>query len=215
MAEQSGRTGNSETPRGAENAAGPGEGKANAAGSAPDDAAGDDAVPRDHAPVESAVELEEDPISTLEAERKRFEDLWLRTLAELDNYRKRVAREQEERERRAAERVLRAVLEIQDGLDKALASERDTVSRTAGEEPRLASFYRGVELIHQQIAAMLVREGVTVIEADGVPFDPRLHEAAMQVEADGCESDTVVEVLQKGYLLGDRLLRPARVTVAR
>lgn len=153
--------------------------------------------------------------AALEEERKRFEDLWLRSRAELENFRKRVAREEQERERRAAERVLSGVLEIQDHLDNALASERDAAAKAAETEPRFAAFYRGVELIQREIAAFLQREGVTAIDTTGVPFDPRQHEATLRVDGKGCESDTVVDVIQKGYLLGDRLLRPARVTVAR
>jgi molecular chaperone GrpE len=156
-----------------------------------------------------------DELQDLEEERRRYEDLWLRARAELDNYRKRVTREQEDRERRAAERLLAGIVPIQDLLDHALASGREDAAAGADGEARFAAFYRGIELIRGQIAALLAKEGVTPIETSDIPFDPRLHEAAMRVEGSGQDSDTVVEVVQKGYLLGDRLLRPARVTVAK
>jgi len=169
----------------------------------------------DEVPVRPAPGSVDEELRTLEDERKRYEDLWLRARAELENFRKRTLREQEDRERRAAERVLAGVLPIQDMLDQALASGRDGAAAGAESDSRFAGFYRGIELIRGQIVALLSREGVTPIDTEGIPFDPRLHEAAMRVEGSGMDSDTVVEVVQKGYLLGDRLLRPARVTVAK
>jgi molecular chaperone GrpE len=175
-------------------------------GKAPDDSA----APADSTAADAGAD---DVLRALEEEKKRFEDLWLRARAEFDNYRRRVAREEEERERRAAERILLSLLEIQDSLDKALASGLEAPA--GGADAALVSFRRGIELIRQQVSGLLAREGVSPIEAAGAPFDPRLHEATLRVDAKGLESDTVVDVIQKGYLLGDRLLRPARVSVAR
>src|SRR5262245_44163417 len=164
---------------------------------------------------EPAAETRDEAILALEEENKRLEDQWLRARADLENFRKRVQRDQVEQERRAAERVLLELLQIQDGLDHALASEGEGAGAGEARDARFAAFYRGIELIHKQLADVLAREGVTPIDAKGIPFDPRWHEATARVDADGCPSDSVVEVIRKGYLLGDRLLRPARVTVAR
>ena len=155
--------------------------------------------------LKQQVQELEERLARLEEERDSLEDQWLRARADFDNYRKRVERERSHAELRAGERILLGLLEIRDNLEKALAS-------AAGEEGPL---HEGLVLIDKQMASLLSREGVSPIEAVGSGFDPQLHEAVMQVESDEHESDTVVEELQTGYLLGDRLLRPARVTVAK
>jgi molecular chaperone GrpE len=126
-----------------------------------------------------------------------------RLAAEFENYRKRVAREQESLSARAAERLVKELLPIVDDLERALG---------AAEDHEEAELEEGVRLVHRQLASVLEREGLAEIETNG-KFDPHVHEALLSQPSDA-EEGSVVEVLQKGYRLGDRVLRPARVAVA-
>ena len=126
-----------------------------------------------------------------------------RLAAEFENYRKRVAREQQALSTRAAERLVKELLPIVDDLERALE---------AAEEHQEAKLEDGVRLVHRQLESVLEREGLAEIETNG-KFDPHVHEALLARPTDA-EEGTVVEVLQKGYRLGDRVLRPARVIVA-
>jgi molecular chaperone GrpE len=141
-----------------------------------------------------------------EAEAKR--DEYLRDLqrlaADFDNYRKRTAREQEALVARAHERLVRELLPVLDDLERALV---------AAEEHDEAKLVDGVKLVRQALQQALEREGLAVIDADG-KFDPHVHEALLAQPVEGREHGDVLEVIQKGYRLGDRVLRPARVVVA-
>jgi molecular chaperone GrpE len=159
---------------------------------------------------EQQVEQEE-PEPTLEerlaeAEAKAEEHLndLKRLAAEFDNYRKRAARDQESLVARAHERLVKELLPVLDDLERALE---------AAEQHEEAKLEEGVRLVHRALAEALRREGLVEIETDGA-FDPHVHEALLAQPAEGAESGAVVEVLQKGYRLGDRVLRPARVIVA-
>jgi molecular chaperone GrpE len=142
-------------------------------------------------------------LETLRAERDEYLQHLQRVAADFENYRKRAARDQESLVARAAERLVRELLPVLDDLERALR---------AAEQHEEAELEEGVRLVHRQLADALRKEGLEEIPTDG-KFDPHLHEAllAQPVEA---EEGTVVEVLQKGYRLGDRVLRPARVVVA-
>jgi molecular chaperone GrpE len=139
-------------------------------------------------------------------ERDQLRDRLLRTQAEFDNYRKRIERERLETIERAAESVLRDVLPVVDDLERALDAE-------VGNEAA-ASYRQGVELIHRQLTDLLTRRGVKPIEALGTDFDPHLHQAVSSEPVPGAREGEVVEELRRGYMLGDRLLRPAMVKVA-
>jgi molecular chaperone GrpE len=130
----------------------------------------------------------------------------LRTTAEFDNYRKRVERERREMAERASEGVLAELLPIVDDLERALSVETGSDATDA--------YRKGVGLIHKQILDLLSRRGVTAIEALGADFNPHLHQAVASESVEGRRDGEVVEVLRPGYLLGDRLLRPAMVKVA-
>jgi molecular chaperone GrpE len=132
------------------------------------------------------------------------DDAYLRLAADFDNYRKRVARDQAELYRRANERLLDELLPVLDDLERALE---------AAAQHEEAKLEEGVELVHRSLSALLARHGLTEIDADGA-FDPHVHEAMLTQPADGAEDGSVLQVLQKGYRLGDRVLRPARVIVA-
>ena len=148
------------------------------------------------------AELEEQ-LAALEAERdERLNDL-KRVAADFENYRKRVARDQESLVARAHERLVKELLPVLDDLERALA---------AAEEHEEAKLEEGVRLVHRELADALEREGLAEIETNG-RFDPHVHEALLSQPSEA-EEGSVLEVVQKGYRLGDRVLRPARVVVA-
>lgn len=141
-----------------------------------------------------------------EAEAKR--DEYLRDLqrlaADFDNFRKRVARDQEALVARAAERLVKELLPVLDDLERAAES----VAKAAE-----AGVAEGVAMVQRGLAGALGKEGLRELEAHGQPFDPHCHEALLQQPSEAPEG-TVIQILQKGYRLGDRVLRPARVVVA-
>jgi molecular chaperone GrpE len=145
----------------------------------------------------------EERLAFAEAEANTHLNDLKRLAAEFENYRKRVAREQEALSTRAAERLVKELLPIVDDLERALE---------AAEEHQEAKLEEGVRLVQRQLASVLEREGLAEIETNG-KFDPHVHEALLARPADA-EEGSVLEVLQKGYRLGDRVLRPARVIVA-
>jgi molecular chaperone GrpE len=151
-------------------------------------------------PVEEEVEgIVEEP-----AAEPAPDDSYLRLAADFDNYRKRVAREQIELTRRANERLLNELLPVLDDLERALE---------AAAEHEEAKLEEGVLLVHRSLADLLRRHGLTEIATEGA-FDPHVHEALLAQPGEGAEEGTVLQVLQKGYRLGDKVLRPARVIVA-
>ena len=141
-----------------------------------------------------------------DAERERDEvlDNLRRVAADFDNYRKRVAREQSQLYARAGERVVARLLPVLDDLVRALE---------AAEHHEEAKVLEGVRMTKDALAGVLGSEGVEEIPTDG-PFDPHVHEALLAQPAEGAEEGSVLQVLQKGYRLGDKVLRPARVIVA-
>ena len=139
-------------------------------------------------------------------EAAEAQDRYLRTLADFDNFRRRVSREREEWRRQAQEELLREILPALDNFDRALAAE--------GEVGRDGGFRAGVELIHREFLKALERLGVRPFSAVGEAFDPVRHEAVARTERTDVADHTVVNEVQRGYLFHDRVLRPARVVVA-
>lgn len=139
----------------------------------------------------------------------RLKDLYLRAHAEMENLKKRTAKEKEEFTKYSQESLILSLLPAVDNLERALeAAKNDQGSTNA------SALEAGVALILKQFLETLEKAGVKPVEARGTPFDPHFHHAVMQVETADLPEGTVVEVLQKGYLLKDRLLRPAMVKVA-
>ena len=132
-----------------------------------------------------------------------LEDRLLRVAADFDNYKKRVAREREEYVAHANERLLKELLPVLDDLERAL----DAVGQH--EE---ATVEEGVRLVHRSLAALLEKNGVREISTEG-KFDPHVHEALLSQPSEA-EEGSVIDVVQKGYTLGDRVVRPARVVIA-
>jgi molecular chaperone GrpE len=148
------------------------------------------------------AELEE-RLAEVEKERdERLDDL-KRVAAEFDNYRKRVARDQQSLAARAHERLVKELLPVLDDLERALE---------AASEHQEAKLEDGVRLVHRELQRALAKEGLEEIETNG-HFDPHVHEALLSQPSDRDEG-AILEVLQKGYRLGDRVLRPARVVVS-
>jgi molecular chaperone GrpE len=149
--------------------------------------------------------LEEvDELAQVTGERDEYLDSLQRLKAEFDNYRKRAAREQSDLTARAAERVVKELLPVLDDLERAL---------DAAEDHEEAKLEEGVRLVQRALSDALAKEGVAEIETDG-KFDPHVHEALLSQPDDDFETGAILQVLQKGYRLGDKVLRPARVIVA-
>lgn len=144
-----------------------------------------------------------DDVERLEREIADLRNRSVRTLADFDNYRKRAERERQEIRRYALLEPMRDLVEVVDNLERAVAA--------AGSADDLK---QGVDMILRQLGELLRRYGVAPVEAEGQAFDPALHEAVSRQESDEVAEPTVAQELQKGYLLHDRLLRPARVVVA-
>lgn len=150
-------------------------------------------------------ELEE-ALAAKEAEARENWDKFVRERADLENYKKRVQREKEELLKYGNETLLLEVLPVLDNMERALLH---------ASEESLDAVIEGIKLTHSMLLAALKKYGVTTIEtAKGGVFDPALHQAMCQVESGECAANTVVEEFQKGYLLNERLLRPAMVSVA-
>ncbi len=145
--------------------------------------------------------------SELQRQRDEYYDLLLRKSAEFDNYRKRVERDRQNLSDAAAASMLEELLPLMDDLERALKFEVGP----EGAEP----YRRGVELIHGQLGEVLRKRGVRPIEALGVDFDPHYHQAVIYEPAEGRREGEVIEEFRRGYMLGDRLLRPSMVKVAK
>jgi molecular chaperone GrpE len=143
-------------------------------------------------------------LEQMTAERDDYLDQLRRVSAEFANYKKRVARDQQALVDRATERLVKELLPVFDDLERAL------VAFEAHDEAQVA---KGVELVHRALKGVLEKEGIVAIEPAGQPFDPHVHEALLSQPSDQPEG-TVIEVIQKGFQLGDRVVRPARVVVA-
>ncbi len=152
-------------------------------------------------PVEQQHEVDE--LEQLAKERDEYLDALQRLKAEFENYRKRVARDQGNLVARASERLVKQLLPILDDLERALV---------AASEHEEAQLEEGVELVHRALADALAREGLVEVDTEG-DFDPHTQEALLAQPSDAKEG-AVIEVLQKGYKLGDHVLRPARVVVS-
>jgi molecular chaperone GrpE len=145
----------------------------------------------------------EERAALLEKERDEHLDDLKRVAAEFENYRKRVARDQESLVARAHERLVKELLPVLDDLERALQ---------AAEEHQEAKLEEGVRLVHRELEEALAKEGLVEIETNG-RFDPNVHEALLTQPSEK-DDGAILEVLQKGYRLGDRVLRPARVVIA-
>ncbi len=172
------------------------------------------AVAEPPAPPAEAEAPPVDPVQALQAELDQakaqaaeYLDGWQRSRADFLNYKRRVEREMEGAHASAAASILTRQLVILDDLERALKEKPDL--------PEIASWVAGLELIYRKLQALLESEGVEPIPAMGQMFDPTVHEAVTFEHVDGRREGEVIDVIEQGYRLGDRILRPAKVRVAR
>jgi len=163
-----------------------------------------DAAPPPDAP---ATPAEDASPEALKEELTRCRDRLLRTAAEFDNYRRRTERERRELTDRTVEALLLDLVGLVDDFERALSVE--------AREGGAAAYRQGVELIHRRVLDVLGRRGVTPVDAVGTDFDPNVHQAVATEAAGDRRDGEVVEQFRRGYMIGDRLLRPAMVKVAR
>jgi molecular chaperone GrpE len=151
-------------------------------------------------------------LDALLAENAEMRDRLLRTMADMENLRRRTEREKTDTARYAISNFARDVLTVGDNLKRTV----DHVpAEAAAEDPALKSFLEGVELTERELLNVLERHGVTRIEPLGQRFDPNCHQAMFEVEDPSVPEGTVVDVMQQGYVIGDRCLRPALVAVSK
>lgn len=146
-------------------------------------------------------------LDDLKIKSAEYLDGWQRERAEFTNYKKRMEREREQQRETIKGNVIRGYLEIVDDLELALKNRP-----TEGDG---ASWSQGIELVYRKLLGLLESEGVQPMQADGQQFDPNLHEAISQEPREDLESGQIIEVVKNGYFIGERLLRPAKVRVAR
>jgi len=149
-------------------------------------------------------------LAALTAERDEIKDRMLRIAAEFENWKRRARKEQEDAEAKVRESVLRDMLDVIDNLERAVGA----FGEGAGAAPDGAAVVKGVSLVLRLFQSKLERYNVKPIVARGEPFDPRIHEAISRVETADVPPGAVVAELQRGYRIGERLLRPAMVSVA-
>lgn len=155
---------------------------------------------------EAPVEDEStDPVAELEAKLEQSEEKYLRLYAEFENYKKRTRQELDTERTYRAQSVLRDILPAIDNIERALAQQ--------GESDEFKSFHKGVEMVYESLLHSLKENGLEVIEALDQPFNPNLHQAVMQESDERKDSGIVLEELQKGYKLKERVLRPSMVKV--
>lgn len=158
------------------------------------------------APPEMTLEALQARLAEVEAQAAEYKDQWLRAAADYKNFKRRVEIERAELIRSASSALLLKLLPVMDDFERAIANVPPEVAET--------QWWGGVQLIAQKLRTILESEGLTPIPAVGQDFDPNLHEAVLYEEAEGQEGK-VIEELQKGYKLGDRVLRPSLVKVGR
>ncbi|HDP93747.1 MAG TPA: nucleotide exchange factor GrpE [Candidatus Aminicenantes bacterium] len=156
--------------------------------------------------LEQTIEKQQTIINQVRQERDDFQDKFLRNLAEMDNFRKRIGKEKEEYQRFVLGEFLLSLLEIYDNFERAIRAH------TSDESPR--SILSGVQMIFKQLQELLRKYRVEELNPYEHPFDPNFHQALSKEERDNITDPLVVEVYQKGFLYNEKLLRPALVRVA-
>lgn len=154
-----------------------------------------------------------DPVAALDAENAELRDRLMRTIADMENLRRRTEREKQDASRYAIGRFAEDILSVGDNLTRALATVDAALRADAQESTR--NLIEGIEVTERGLQNVLSRHGISRIEPQGQRFDPHFHQAIYEVENPEVASGTVVEVLQAGYLIGERVLRPAMVAVSK
>jgi molecular chaperone GrpE len=162
-------------------------------------------------PIEEALDVElealKNEVNEWKSKADEYLDGWQRSRADFANYKKRVEREQAQAHQNASASVIKRFLDVLDDLDRAL--------KNRPEEGDGAAWAGGVELVYRKFSNILDSAGVTAMSADGQYFDPMLHEAISHEDSPEHESGEIIEMVKQGYMLGERVLRPAQVRVAK
>jgi molecular chaperone GrpE len=169
--------------------------------------------PEDVEALTEEVERLRDEVEALKEERDEMNDRMLRKAADLENLRRRMDREKKRRHEAGKVTVLESMLEVLDDFERSLEAARD-LEDSEDAEAAYDSLKGGVEMVFRKFQDELQSLGVEPIEAEGEPFDEQLHEAMMRQPSDEAEPGTVLQEIQKGYTMGDRVLRHSRVVVA-
>jgi len=166
-----------------------------------------EAVSEENEATEAVEETAEDArISELRRQADEHQNRYLRAQADFDNFRRRTQKEKEELAQYASMKLITQLLPVMDNFERAL--------QTGAEATEVDSFAKGVDMIYRQLFQVLEAEGLKAMDVVGQPFDPELHQAIMRVESDEHEEGTVIEAVQTGYLLKDKVIRPAMVKVS-
>jgi molecular chaperone GrpE len=176
----------------------------------------EDIQPPDYFPFEDETLSQEETTSAMaeldvlkvqlteaQAQAAEYKDGWQRALADFQNYKRRTDTEKADAYQSAVGNIIKRYLPVLDDMERALAAR-----------PTNLAWVDGIELIYRKLQTILENEGLKRIEAEGQPFDPNYHEAVAQEAVEGVEPGTVVAVMQQGYMLGERVIRPACVRVA-
>jgi molecular chaperone GrpE len=158
------------------------------------------------AQAEEITDQEQNELSRLKAEAEETQQRFVRAQADFDNFRRRTQKEKEELAKYASMKLITELVPVMDNFERAMA--------TVPEGTETESFAKGFQMILRQLEGVLTNEGLTPMETVGQPFNPEFHQAIMQVESDEHEEGIVVEEVQKGYMLKDKVLRPAMVKVS-
>jgi molecular chaperone GrpE len=170
------------------------------------------AVDADSTPVETTdspqtvVDSEDSELGRLAQELADMKDRYLRTVAEMDNMRKRLEREKADFIKFSNESILKDMIPVLDSLDKAVPGEQ-------GLDPAVKSYREGVLMVQKQFLQTLAKHGLEPVEARDKPFDPNFHQAIQRIESGDVTTETVAAEFAKGYVLNGRLLRPSMVSV--
>ncbi len=146
---------------------------------------------------------------------KESHDKYVRLYAEFENYKKRIVKDREELQKFANERLIKDILPIIDNLERAVEHAKEPSEGSKGELQDIKGLIAGIELTIKQFKDMLGSLGVEEVKSVGEPFDPTRHEAVSHVETDEHDNNIIINEFQKGYLLNNRILRPAMVSVAK
>ncbi|MGF9698725.1 MULTISPECIES: nucleotide exchange factor GrpE [Paenibacillus] len=158
------------------------------------------------AQAEEMADQGQDELARLKTEVEEHQQRFVRAQADFDNFRRRTQKEKEELAKYASMKLVTELVPVIDNFERAMA--------TVPEGTESESFSKGIQMIFRQLETVLNNEGLTAMDTVGQPFNPEFHQAIMQVESDEYEEGTVVEEVQKGYMLKDKVLRPAMVKVS-
>lgn len=163
--------------------------------------------------LEEEIEECDNVIIDLETERDEWKDKTYRLAAEMENLKKRSQKEIADTRKYAISNIAKELVDVKDNLDRALEVMKN--GKEVSTEDSIKAMLEGIQIVEKQITSSCTKLNITKIESIGQKFDPELHQVMMEVEDEKAESGTIVQEMQAGYMIGDRLLRPAMVSTAK